>query len=509
MRPFSQKFAKNACFGLLGTILFTSGVLVLFLWSWLFDILIASMLVLKPGSQTFDLWRKPPIPLALDFYFFNWTNPEEINDPSKKPKFAEIGPYRFRELREKVNFVWNQNDTVTYQQLRRWNFDEENSVGRLTDDITTLNAVTMSAAHHIKDWNYFLKRGFSHTLAAVAPDVHIVRTVGELLFDGYDDPLVDIAAAFPFLSAGIPSFDKFGWFYTRNNSYTFDGLFNIGTAHEDFGQLKRWNYENETKFYSGECAKVHGSAAEFYPHNLERDHIGFFSPDMCRYVKLDYEKDTTIKGINGYKFSAQAGMLDNGTLRPENECYCNGECVPSGMLNVSSCRYGTPAFVSLPHFYGADPIYLSMVEGLHPERDKHETFITLEPRTAAPLEVSVRLQLNIRTLPVDSITLYENIPEIFFPMLWFEQCVSLPNSLSWGIWIVANSKILCPIVGSVMTILGASLLAYVTGQLVTEAVQQRKQKIHRLYKEEVPLTQSTYDPTMFKRKLSYLDIIYS
>uniref|UniRef100_A0A1Y1K1C6 Scavenger receptor class B member 1 n=1 Tax=Photinus pyralis TaxID=7054 RepID=A0A1Y1K1C6_PHOPY len=378
MRPFSQRLRTMTCYGLIGTFLFTSGVLLLLLWSWLLDVLTASMLVLKPDGALFEVWRKPPMTLALDFYFFNWTNPEEIN--SKKPKFTEMGPYRFTELREKVNLVWNENDTITYQQLRRWNFDAEFSSGRLTDSVTTLNAVTMSAAHHIKDWNYFMKRGFSHTLSAVAPNAHIVKTVGELLFDGYDDPLVDIAATFPFLSTGIPSFDKFGWFYTRNNSDTFDGVFNMGTGVQgDFGQLKTWNYENETNYYSGECAKVHGSGAEFYTKPLKKDYIGFFSPDMCRYVQLDYEEDKSLSGISGYKYSAQAGMLDNGTLRPENECFCNGDCVPSGMLNVSSCRYGTPAFVSLPHFYGADPTYLSRVEGLHPEKDKHEMYITLEP----------------------------------------------------------------------------------------------------------------------------------
>lgn len=143
MKPYPNCFNRSTCFGFLGTLLFGSGVALLFLWTLLFDFIIASMMVLKPNSYCLDLWRKPPAPLALDFYFFNWTNPEEIYDLNKKPKFKEMGPYRFTEHREKVNLTWNPNNTITYRQLRYWHFDEMNSVGKLTDQITTLNAVTM------------------------------------------------------------------------------------------------------------------------------------------------------------------------------------------------------------------------------------------------------------------------------------------------------------------------------------------------------------------------------
>lgn len=68
-----------------------------------------------------------------------------------------------------------------------------------------------------------------------------------------------------------------------------------------------------------------------------------------------------------------------GTNIPENKCYCGGECVPSGVLNVTTCRMDSPIFLSLPHFYGADPYYINLVDGLKPEKEKHEFYITLEP----------------------------------------------------------------------------------------------------------------------------------
>lgn len=33
------------------------------------------------------------------------------------------------------------------------------------------------------------------------------------LFDGYDDPMIDLAKGNPLLDAGHIPFDKFGWFY--------------------------------------------------------------------------------------------------------------------------------------------------------------------------------------------------------------------------------------------------------------------------------------------------------
>lgn len=64
-------------------------------------------------------------------------------------------------------------------------------------------------------------------------------------------------------------------------------------------------------------------------------------------------------------------------------------------MNISSCRFGTPVFMSYPHFYGADEFYVNQVEGLNPSESKHKFYMTLEPNTGVPLEVAARLQLNM------------------------------------------------------------------------------------------------------------------
>jgi hypothetical protein len=53
-------------------------------------------LQLSQTSKSYALWKDTPIPLSLDFYLFNWTNPEELLEENFKPELVELGPYRFK-----------------------------------------------------------------------------------------------------------------------------------------------------------------------------------------------------------------------------------------------------------------------------------------------------------------------------------------------------------------------------------------------------------------------------
>lgn len=98
---------------------------------------------LTPDSRIYEKWRKPPIPVFMDVYFFNWTNPEDFYNHSTKPIFKEIGPYRFREHPEKTDVTWNHNSTISFKTMSTFFFDEENSIGKMTDLITSVNIVSV------------------------------------------------------------------------------------------------------------------------------------------------------------------------------------------------------------------------------------------------------------------------------------------------------------------------------------------------------------------------------
>jgi len=50
---------------------------------------------LEPGHETYDQWLNPTVPTYKDFYLYDLVNPEEFANGAK-PRFEELGPYRYR-----------------------------------------------------------------------------------------------------------------------------------------------------------------------------------------------------------------------------------------------------------------------------------------------------------------------------------------------------------------------------------------------------------------------------
>nr|CAI5833429.1 unnamed protein product [Callosobruchus analis] len=285
----------------------------------------------------------------------------------------------------------------------------------------------------------------------------------------------------------------------RNGSEDFDGEFNMdtGISGGQIGQLKRWKFQDHTPYYPEKCGRFDGaSAGDFFPGNLKKDSIiKMFSSDLCRFVELEFAEEVMIHGITGYKFIAGERFLDNGTKIPENKCFCDGDCMPSGALNVSNCRHGSPAFVTLPSFYSADPYYTRHIEGVIPVKERDEFYMIFEPKTGIPLEVAARLQLNLRIQPIPGVTLYRSLPTVFFPALYFEQFVSLPEDMTMSIKLLVHFEIICLAVG--IFCISAGLLAQFclcykacnTRIIQRNGSKRRNSREDTNIKEQVPLKQ--------------------
>jgi len=234
------------------------------------------------------------------------------------------------------------------------------------------------------------------------------KTVRELLFEGYDDPLLDFLRELKIPTINIP-FSKFGWFAERNESSTYDGTFNMFTGEHDItklGVMSLWNGNNRTDFYRDQCGVISGTTGELWPPVNGKPDISLFVTDFCRPIKLSYKSDFSSMGIDGGKWVGDERVFDNGRNYEPNSCYCTAdvaECpdLPSGVQNVSQCKFGAPAFISFPHFYLADPTYLNNIEGMHPNAEEHEFYVSMEPRTGIPLRVRAALQLNLLLQPVE------------------------------------------------------------------------------------------------------------
>lgn len=462
------------------------GLLALFIgstihifWNEIFQKILSTELTLKNNSRVFNIWKgNNEISMNMDFYFFNWTNPEELKLPGKKPNLIQVGPYSFIHKTEKVNIIFHpENNTVSYDTRKFWYFNPSKSNGSLDDKINHLNVVAVTAVNKVRYWSPFIQSSLSYILNN---KLHVVKTVDELLFKGYEDSLISMGKMAMGNTDNMPPYDKFGWFYLRNGSTQFEGNFNMATGNDDIkkiGKAQYWNYKNKTSYFKSPCNAVEGSTGEFWPPGRDNNDINIFSADLCRTVTYEYTGKTIHHGIEGNKYEMGNKTLSNHTIRHyTNEkikyyddkitttedffnaehstiynknnnnninnnntnydkinmgkCFCNGECSPLGLINVTSCRYGAPGFISLPHFYKGDPVLRQQVHGLNPNDKKHSFYITLEPNTGIPLDVAARLQVNILLQPSNTIDLFKNIPKIYLPIMWFDLRGGTTDNLS-------------------------------------------------------------------------------
>ncbi|XP_043671985.1 protein croquemort isoform X2 [Vespula pensylvanica] len=412
---------------IIGLILILLGAIAAAFWSSIFNWFLLRELTLTPTSTIYNLWKETPIPMYLKFYFFNWINPDVFNHPlNEKPELVEMGPYVFREVDYKINQVWNDNGTVTFQRRKVWYFDENLSNGKLTDKVTNLDPVVVTMGQMMTNKSKLVREIANKLIMSLGRGLTMTKSVGELLFDGYKDELLVIAKKF---NISIIPFTKFGWFYERNNSDTFDGTFNMLTGANnifEMGIVKEWNFKNKTNYYKNSCAIIGGTNGDLWPPLKNNKTADIFIPDICTYVRLTYQNESLYQGLEGSKFISDATMLDNGDKVKSRKCYCMSEkCEPSGILNVAKCKYGAPAFISLPHFYLADSSYGNAVKGLKPTREKHETFVTIEPKTGVPLQVKAQLQLNLMVDSINGMSIFKHVRKTYMPMMWFTQEANL------------------------------------------------------------------------------------
>uniref|UniRef100_A0A1A9WDN4 Scavenger receptor class B n=1 Tax=Glossina brevipalpis TaxID=37001 RepID=A0A1A9WDN4_9MUSC len=475
----------------LGWIFVLAGVYLYFNWINIFTRMRGKEMYLRPESPSFDGWKNIPIPLNLDIYMFNWTNPQDFDrNSNKKPHFVELGPYRFVEIPDKVDIEWHtKNHSVSFRKKATFYFDHKNSKGTLKDKITSVNTVAHSIALRFKDDSNFQKMLVARTLKMHHAGVSITKTADEWLFTGYSDPFLTLGTLLSKFSKDIKiPYDRVGYLYTRNNSATYEGYYNMLTGADNIsnlGQIHSWNHMEHNGVYEGECGQVKGSMGEFYPPNLTpSDTLWLYVTKLCRAIPLDYMESTKIHDVNGYKYSAGERAIDNGTLFPSNKCFCvGGKCERSGVFSVAPCAFNSSLYTSFPHFYKADPYYLESIEGLKPEKEKHEFFVTVEPNTGVPLEVGGGFQANYLMEPIKNQWPFDRIPRAFIPLMWAEERAQLPAELTAEVGLVPVTILIGYIFTGILLALGIILLCWYPAKFLTPNYLCSKQQKVQLIKQ--------------------------
>ncbi|VDN09315.1 unnamed protein product [Dibothriocephalus latus] len=110
--------------------LLTAGFLwILLNFEGIVDKKLAESIAIKPGSAVYSNWVSPDTPVLFSIYLFNITNRKEIL-AGQKPRVQEIGPYVYREKREKTNISFADDySNVTFNLRITYFLDRNLSVG--------------------------------------------------------------------------------------------------------------------------------------------------------------------------------------------------------------------------------------------------------------------------------------------------------------------------------------------------------------------------------------------
>uniref|UniRef100_A0A8C9U1M5 Scavenger receptor class B member 1 n=1 Tax=Scleropages formosus TaxID=113540 RepID=A0A8C9U1M5_SCLFO len=405
--------------GIAGILTAVFGVILVFVGPIVIDDQIVKNVEINPkNSLSYTMWKDIPVPFFMSVYFFNVLNPKEILR-GEKPMVEQRGPYVYREYRQKDNITFHPNNTVSYLEYRQYHFVRDMSVGDESDVVVIPNMLVLGAAVMMEKMPLPVRLVMSATFTTFNENAFLNKSVGELMW-GYDSELVDFLNKY--LPGMLPTTGKFGLFSEFNNSNT--GLFTVFTGQDDIRKVHKvdsWNGLKKVNYWRTEqCNMINGTAGQMWPPFMtEESTLPFYSPDACRSMELVYERPGVTSGIPFFRFVAPKTLFANGTDYPPNEGFC--PCRQSGIMNVSSCRHDAPVFMSHPHFYNGDPVLREFVLGLNPTEEQHGLFIDIHPETGVPLNVSVKLQLNLYMKKVLGISQTDSISEVVMPMIWFEE----------------------------------------------------------------------------------------
>lgn len=387
--------------------------------------LVKKEIILKNGTEAFDAWENPPAPIYMQFYFFNLTNPLEVLE-GDRPAVVEIGPYTYREYRPMEEVIFLENGTkVSAVNTKTYIFQPTMSIGPETDLIRTVNIPAMTVMDLFKD-ETVLANLISAYMKSKGEGLFTTRTVGELLW-GYEDGL--LKALKPF-KPGLD--DVFGLFYKTNASNDGEYVFFTGQKnYQDFARVDTWKGKSSLDWWTtDQCNMINGTnGASFHPVLAKNETLYMFSSDLCRSLYAVYEEDVTVKGIEGYRFSPPSKVFANVTVNPDNAGFCvpAGNCLGSGLLNVSLCKQGAPIVMSSPHFYQADEKFVHDVFGMRPNKEWHQTIIDLNPLTGIILQAAKRIQVNVFVQKISAFSQTGSVNTIVFPVVWLNESVVIDD----------------------------------------------------------------------------------
>ncbi|GMT03457.1 hypothetical protein PENTCL1PPCAC_25631, partial [Pristionchus entomophagus] len=321
----------------LGVLLLALGLVLLIAFPIsIFPALVKSQIPLiekEDGSYTklTGFWQNLPQLATYDFYFFNVTNEDEIIYEGAKPHLVEVGPYSYIETEFKEGIQWlDDNTRVYYRSNKTWVFHPENSCTGCTEaDIVTLPNAAYATIMATKVQNYMASdkaKVLDLLLQIIGEGPMRSVNVGGMLFDAYDDPLLDVINSNLtklLINIGgdgtlggvpIPDVPYMGYFPHYNHTNDEDYVLRTGQDDPMMAfQIEKWAGQDKLSWWSGEAAEIKGAGdGTFYkPFIEDTDVLKNFQSFSCRAFDMEVSGHEKWTGIDATVFTFPDDTYDS------------------------------------------------------------------------------------------------------------------------------------------------------------------------------------------------------
>ncbi|CAH8823642.1 unnamed protein product [Trichobilharzia szidati] len=379
-----------------------------------------------PGSVVYPEWLQPSIPVYIQFYLFNLTNPVEFQ-AGEKPRVEQLGPYTYRERRVKFN-VSMVNEFISYREMKQYYFDKHLSNGTEMDVITGVNLAFVTIADKMNSMPLIVDR-LIEVIEKFLKDTLIVRkTVSELLW-GYDDAFLTLLSKF---GLNIPT-TRIGLMINMNNTISDSITIDSGLMRSDMvGRIVKFHGNDTLAYWTTPTANmINGTDGTIFHPFITRDEKPYiFSADLCRSLQFYADSVTQMNQLPVIKFLPMPDTFKSPKSYEKNRGFCLNwpDCYGDGVLDMSSCQPGAPVAMSQPHFLNSDKSYQEAVDGLHPT-DEFNTVIYVEPNTGGIIKAEKKMQVNLHVKNNQKFVQLKNLSTVLLPIMFINESVQLNDTL--------------------------------------------------------------------------------
>lgn len=427
-------------------------------------------------------WMEPPYEMSLQIWVFSVTNVPDVLTNGAYPKLIEKGPYTFVLHQRKSKMVFMRNDTqVLYRTGQTYFFNSTLSCSTcsLSDKVTIPNPIFQFIVD-LALRGRAIKGVIELVLSRFPGETPFISTtVREMLFDGFEDPIISAVCSFvlvkPFCDLEkIP--ERIGFFTGQNETDDGEYLVDTGLLNAKYlGKVYKYNTHSElpnSTWYSPQARMINGTNQIFPPDLSSSERLYMFLGQMKRSIYLQYQRTSKVGGVPTWRFITPPELYDP-TL-PENKGFCNPDsprffdnetqpdgCLPKGFLDMSSTQLGHPRiYMSGSHFYNSPSTVYKIFDNFTEPSAKHdEAQYDIEPITGVIVRVKQRSQINIGMLS-SNLKILSKMRNMIVPVLWFNETVCFDNGTRDEL---LNSLVLVRtttnIVGIALLTLGLVLLA--------------------------------------------------